>query len=217
MKRDLVILGTTVHGAEMAQIVARINAVTPTWDLLGFVVSAARLDKTPTTYAGHPVLGPQAVLSHMPEACAVPAFGYDDPLDALASELVSLIDPSVFVSETAQIGRGCVVFPGCFIGLNATLGDRVFALSGCVINHDNRIEDEVTFASAVSLAGGVQVESHCYLGQACTVRQSVRIGAGSLIGMGAVVLENVPANSVMVGNPARRLRDNSQRILPVRR
>ena len=31
---------------------------------------------------------------------------------------------------------------------------------------------------------------------------------GSLIGMGSVVLREVPPNSVMVGDPARKLRDN---------
>jgi acetyltransferase-like isoleucine patch superfamily enzyme len=62
-------------------------------------------------------------------------------------------------------------------------------------------------ASGVVLAGSVHVEGGCYLGQFCTVRQQVRIGRGSLVGMGAVVLRDVPPNSVMVGNPARRLRD----------
>ena len=50
------------------------------------------------------------------------------------------------------------------------------------------------------------------LGQACTIRQFVRLGKGSLIGMGAVVLKDVPPNSVMVGNPARRLK---YRVQPV--
>ena len=60
-------------------------------------------------------------------------------------------------------------------------------------------------ASKVTLAGIVHVESGVYLGQSCTVRQCLRIGRNALIGMGAVVVKDVEAGSVMVGNPARAL------------
>ena len=87
------------------------------------------------------------------------------------------------------------------------MGDFVFCLSGSVINHDNVIEDRVVFASGVALAGHVHVENGCYLGQSSTVRQFLTIGRGSMLGMGAVVVKDVPPNSVMAGNPARKLRD----------
>jgi acetyltransferase-like isoleucine patch superfamily enzyme len=104
-----------------------------------------------------------------------------------------------------------VLYSHCFVGLNARIGDALFCLSGCIINHDDVIEDRVTLASGVTLAGSVHIEADCYLGQGCTVRQELRIGRGSLIGMGAVVVSDVPPNSVIVGNPGRRLRDRSAR------
>jgi acetyltransferase-like isoleucine patch superfamily enzyme len=64
----------------------------------------------------------------------------------------------------------------------------------------------VTLTSGVTIAGDVHIEADCYLGQSCTVREMRRIGRGSLIGMGSVVLRDVAPNSIMVGNPARRLR-----------
>jgi acetyltransferase-like isoleucine patch superfamily enzyme len=117
--------------------------------------------------------------------------------------------PTMKSSRTANIGRGCVIYPHCFIGLNARVGDVVFALSGCVINHDDVIGDRVTLASRAALAGEVTVEPDCYLGQGCLIREKLTIGHGSLIGMGAVVVEDVLPNSVMAGNPARRLRDRT--------
>ena len=92
---------------------------------------------------------------------------------------------------------------------HAVLDDRVFCLSSSVINHDDHLEDNVTVCSNVSLAGLVHVERDCYLGQGCTIRQELRIGRGSLIGMGSVVIRDVPPNSVVVGNPGRRLRDRT--------
>jgi acetyltransferase-like isoleucine patch superfamily enzyme len=39
-----------------------------------------------------------------------------------------------------------------------------------------------------------------------TVIPRIRIGAGSIVGAGAVVIEDVPENAVVVGNPARVIR-----------
>ena len=142
-----------------------------------------------------------------PEAFLVPDNEWPRSLAIPADRLASLIDPSVFLSRTAVIGAGCVLYPHCFVGLNARIGDAVFCLSGSIINHDAVIENRVVIASGVTLAGSVHVEPDCYLGQACTIRQNVRIGRGSLIGMGAVVVRDVPPGSVIVGNPGRKLRD----------
>ena len=156
---------------------------------------------------GYPVLGTAEALAQYPHAGLLPTFDWPSTGDLPHERLNSLVDPSVVMSRTAQLGVGCVIYPQGFIGLHARLGDFVFCLSGCIINHDDVLGDHVTLASGVSLAGEVQIESGCYLGQACTVRQQVRIGQDSLIGMGAVIVKDVPANSVMAGNPAQRLRD----------
>lgn len=203
--RDLLILGTAVHAAEMAEIVERVDRVQPTWRLLGFLSAEAK--HVGEQQNGYPVLGTLDELPRYPEACLVPAYPWPQSLALPRERLVSLVDPTVFVSRTATVGVGCVLYPHCFVGLNARIGDGAFCLSGCLINHDTVLEDRVVLASGASLAGSVHVEADCYLGQACTVRQELRIGRGSLIGMGAVVVKDVPPNSVIVGNPGQRVRD----------
>lgn len=203
--RDLIILGLGAHGPEMAEIVDRVNGVQKTWNLLGFISPDGR--KVGECVNDYPVLGTMEVLGNYPDVCVVPHGEVPQRLEVPRHQLVSLIDPSAFVSRTAQIGVGCVLFPHCYVGLNARLHDFVMCLSGCIINHDNVIEERVFLTSGVTLAGYVHVEPDCFLGQGCNVRQYLRIGRGSLIGMGAVVVKEVPPNSVMVGNPARKLRD----------
>jgi len=205
--KDLYILGTGVHGGEMAEIVERANRERNTWRLRGFI--AAEEKYVGTERNGVKVVAAKDAVAGLAEAEFVPDNEWPRGFPVPREQLVSLVDPSAFVSRTATIGRGCVIYPHCYVGLNARVGDYVFSLAGCVINHDDVVEDRVVLASAVTLAGSVHVEADCYLGQSSTVRQYVRIGAGSLIGMGAVVIKDVPPNSVMVGNPARRLRERA--------
>jgi len=209
LEGDLMILGAGVHAREMAQIVERINAAKPTYNLLGFVSSDAAL--AGQVLSGYPVLGGNSVLEAHPQAHCAKAFCWpNEQVTGIARErLINLIDPSCFVSPSAELGVGCVLYPNCFVGVNARLGDLVFCLSACVINHDDVLEDRVTLASSVSLAGFAHVEVDCYLGQACTVRQGIRIGRNSLVGMGCVVIKDVPANSVMAGNPARKIKERT--------
>ncbi|QHT62079.1 hypothetical protein GXP70_20250 [Paenibacillus lycopersici] len=202
--RDLFILGTGVHGGEIAEIIERINRVKPAWNLIGFVEQDTA--KSGGSFNGYPILGLKEVLGHYPEAALVPE--YEWPLkEEMRSErrLVTIADPSAFISRTAVIQPGTVLYPNCFVGLNARIGRFVFCLSGSVINHDAVLEDNVTLASGVRLAGSVHVEQGAYLGQASTVMEKLRIGGGSLIGMGSVVIRDVPPGSVMAGNPAKQI------------
>lgn len=208
--RDLIILGTGVHGLEMAEIVRRINRDQSTWNLLGYVAPSKQADRVGEVRGGLPVLGTIEAIDKYPDAALIPdnEFPHEPPLPC--ERLTSLIDPSCFVSPAARIGPGCVIYPNGFVGQNAQLGARVFVLAGSVINHDDVLGDRVCVCSQVSLAGHVHVEADCYLGQACTVRQYVRIGQRSLIGMGSVVVKDVEPDSVMVGNPAKWLRSNAR-------
>jgi 2,3,4,5-tetrahydropyridine-2-carboxylate N-succinyltransferase/tetrahydrodipicolinate N-acetyltransferase len=51
------------------------------------------------------------------------------------------------------------------------------------------------------------IERDCYLGTNSSIIGSVKLETGCMIGMGAVIRHDVPANAVMVGNPARLLRE----------
>ena len=163
----------------MAEIVERVNKVSPTWNLLGYLTPHEA--QIGTTRNGYPVQGGPDALDSYPDACIVTDNEWPRDIELPRERLVSLIDPSSFVSRTAGIGIGCVIYPNCFIGLNANLGTQIFCLTGSVINHDCILEDRVVLASGVMLAGSVHVEANCYLGQSCTIRQLIRISKGSTI------------------------------------
>ncbi len=199
---DLILLGAGEHAPEIAQIVARINAIQPRYRLLGYIAADGQPQACCADIA---CLGGSEALAAYPQAQVVRVPGWPHTLPQRPA--ATLIDPSVFIAPGVRMGGGCVLYPNCFLGAGAVLGAHVFALSACIINHDDVIGDHTVLASQVALAGYVHVEPDCYLGQSCTVRQYLRIGRGALVGMGAVVVRDVPANVVVAGNPARVLRE----------
>ncbi|MBT6146768.1 MAG: hypothetical protein HOH74_15120, partial [Gemmatimonadetes bacterium] len=117
--RELLILSVGPHACEMADLVAQINAVEPTWDLRGFLVPEAQASLIGSQpIGGHAVVGTYADLPSHPEAHLAWAFGCgfrEAPQDRLAT----IIAPGAVVASTARIGKGCVIYPHCYVGHSA--------------------------------------------------------------------------------------------------
>ena len=64
----------------------------------------------------------------------------------------------------------------------------------------------LAIGSNVAIAGGVDVGQNCYIGSGSSIGNGVKIGDRALIGLGSTVIRDVPADAVVVGNPARILR-----------
>jgi serine O-acetyltransferase len=101
---------------------------------------------------------------------------------------------SCWLPHTADIGRGCKLGYGglgCVVHASAVIGERVRIGSNCVVGGNG-------------ITNGVPViEDDVYIGFGAAVLGPVRIGKGSVIGANAVVVNNVPAYSVVVGVPGR--------------
>jgi acetyltransferase-like isoleucine patch superfamily enzyme len=70
-------------------------------------------------------------------------------------------------------------------------------------NHSFENKDiPIWFQPSVS-KGGIVIEDDIWIGASSTVLDGVKIKKGSIIGAGSLVLKNIPAYSIAVGNPAR--------------
>ena len=70
------------------------------------------------------------------------------------------------------------------------------------------LEDYVTVGHR-AVIHSAYIERGCLIGIGAIILNGVRIGAGSIIGAGSVVTKDIPARSLCVGIPAKKIRDVS--------
>ncbi|AKK02037.1 heparinase II/III domain-containing protein [Corynebacterium epidermidicanis] len=110
-----------------------------------------------------------------------------------------------YLSDLVFRRFNCKIYPGCSIGNNFTLGCGGI---GVVIHKNAVLGDDVTVAQNVTLGGRnkrlgpPKVGNNVYFG-ANSVFIGGSIGDNCVVGAGSVVLEPVPSNSIVAGNPAR--------------
>ncbi|WP_306796866.1 acyltransferase [Rhodopirellula halodulae] len=89
--------------------------------------------------------------------------------------------------------------------LSIEIGNDVLLGSGAVITdsdaHPLHFEERAD-ASKIARAR-VVIEDGAFIGARAIVLKGVRIGRGAVVGAGAVVSRDVPAMSVVAGNPAK--------------
>lgn len=91
------------------------------------------------------------------------------------------------------------------IGRNAVFGEDVLLLTG--MHYDKYTAEHLGVPHhAVPESGrDIEIGEGCYIGSGAIVIGPCTVGAFSVIGAGAIVVKNVPPNSIVVGTPAQRM------------
>ena len=124
-------------------------------------------------------------------------------------EIKAWIEPPFYCcyGNNIEIGEGSYVNFNCnfvddgkiLIGKKVMFGPAVtIATVGHPINPDMR---EYMYADEVT------IKDNCWIGAGVTICPGVTIGENSVIGAGSVVIDDIPANSVAVGNPCKVIRE----------
>lgn len=134
----------------------------------------------------------------------------------------SRIEPGAFIRENVEIGNNCIVMMGAVINIGAVIGDGTMIDMGVVLGGRATVGKNCHIGAGAVLAGVIEpasatpviVEDDVMIGANAVVLEGVRIGKGAVVAAGAVVIEDVPENSVVGGTPARvlKLMDEKTRL-----
>jgi len=124
------------------------------------------------------------------------------------------------VFENARLGENCNICAHTLIESDVVIGNNVTVKSGVYIWDGTRIEDNVFLGPNATLTNdpmprskkypekfsGIILKNGCSIGANSTILPGLIIGENAMVGAGSVVTKDVPANAVVVGNPAKIIR-----------
>ena len=131
--------------------------------------------------------------------------------------------PSVaFIAETASVmgdvslGEGASIWHTAVVRADIEkiiIGDYTNVQDGAVLHCDRHqvtiLEDYVTVGHR-AVIHSAHVKKGCLIGIGAIILNGVTIGKGSIIGAGCVVTKDVEPHSLMLGIPARKIREVSE-------
>jgi acetyltransferase-like isoleucine patch superfamily enzyme len=133
-----------------------------------------------------------------------------------------IVGDQACVRERCELGDDVIVGRGAHVENDVSIGSRSKVQANAYVTAYSTLEEDVFIAPCVVTTNdnfmGRTEERHA-LRKGPTIRRGARVGGGAVllpgievgeeafVGAGAVVLENVPARAVVVGNPARQIRE----------
>jgi UDP-2-acetamido-3-amino-2,3-dideoxy-glucuronate N-acetyltransferase len=148
------------------------------------------------------------------------------------SHETAVIDPGCKIGKGTKIWHFSHIMPDCELGENCNLGQNVVISPGVVLGHNVKVQNNVSIYTGVTCEDDVflgpsmvftnivnprsavvrkdqyvktLVRRGASIGANATIVCGIEIGEFAFIGAGAVVIRDVPAFGLVVGNPAKQI------------
>lgn len=121
------------------------------------------------------------------------------------------IEPGAFIREHAVIGDEAVIMMGATINIGAIVGEGTMIDMNATLGGRATTGKNVHVGAGAVLAGVIEppsaapvvIEDNVLIGANAVILEGVRVGKGAVVAAGSIVIENVPAGSVVAGVPAK--------------
>lgn len=134
-------------------------------------------------------------------------------------DITARIEPGAIIREQVQIGKNAVIMMGAIINIGAVIGDGTMIDMGAVLGGRATVGNNCHIGAGAVLAGVIEpasatpviIEDGVLVGANAVIIEGVHIGANAVVAAGAIVIEDVPANTVVAGCPARVIKEKDEK------
>jgi tetrahydrodipicolinate N-acetyltransferase len=125
------------------------------------------------------------------------------------------IEPGAFIRDKVEIGERVIVMMGAVVNIGAVIGAGTMIDMNAVVGARAIVGSDCHIGAGAVLAGVLEppsadpvvIEDEVLIGANAVVLEGCRVGRGSVVAAGAVVTSDVPALTVVAGQPARHIKD----------
>jgi UDP-perosamine 4-acetyltransferase len=184
-------------------------------DLMAFVDNSPRGSQE--EIMGVPVIGPHGVVEDQIEDGAkgvsiavgdneIRANHYEKFTD-MGLTPINAVHDNAHISPNASIRHGVVIQSSAEVMTNSVIGDNSIINTGAIVEHETTVGDHTHIGPGTTIAGRVDIEDGVDIGMGCDIKEHVHIGENAVVGAGSVVLDDVPADTMIAGSPAEVKRE----------
>lgn len=128
------------------------------------------------------------------------------------------IEPGAIIRNYVTIGKGAIIMMGAVVNIGAVIGEGTMVDMNAVVGARAIIGKNTHVGAGAVIAGileppskaPVVIEDDVLIGANAVVLEGVKIGKGAVVGALSVVTEDVEENSVVVGCPARKIKNRDE-------
>jgi sugar O-acyltransferase (sialic acid O-acetyltransferase NeuD family) len=123
-------------------------------------------------------------------------------INQIKGRIDTFIHPRAIIIE-ANIGEGSVIAPNSVIAPFAKIGRHVLVNYSSTIGHETIVGDLSVIGPQAAIGGNCLIKENVYIGAGALIKEGTTIGSNCVIGIGAVVLNDIQPDNIVIGNPGR--------------
>jgi sugar O-acyltransferase (sialic acid O-acetyltransferase NeuD family) len=212
MKKNIIIVGYSGHSYVVTDVINSNEEL----EIIGYLDIENKLNKKLSI----PYLGNDDFINENKDFYYFPTIGDNNIRKKIVEKLVSnKTKPITITSLFSNISSYSIIGDYTFIARNSLINTFSKIGTGCIINsgaiieHECEVGDFVHICPGATLLGNVKVGELSFIGANSVIKQGITIGKNVIVGAGSVVLKDIKDNEMWAGNPAKKIRSNSRKMV----